>query len=186
MPKLIVPELCIPPVQAEELLQAVVQGKSECLDRAELIALGASDDTETTEEAMFTKAPSSPIKASTAAELLSSSASNRFSTYSPSLDRLIAQYSPSMAHDTTHGVTDPKRLWQASRDGAIVPGMSVEISGPPGVGKSVLVTALAINARLAQDDKNSAEVLVVGEHRVNSDRHGLMSQTLKVALHPTY
>lgn len=91
-----------------------------------------------------------------------------------------------MAHDTAHGVTDPKRLWQASRDGAIVPGMSVEISGPPGVGKSVLVTALAINARLAQNVKNSAEVLVVGEHRVAADRHGLMSQTLKVALHPTY
>lgn len=85
-----------------------------------------------------------------------------------SLDRLIAQYSPSMAHNREHGVTDAERLWQASRDGAIVPGMSVEISGPPGGGKTAMATALAINARLAEDEKNSAEVLVVGESAVNT------------------
>lgn len=112
----------------------------------------------------------SPIKSSTAAELLSSASKHRFSTLSPSLDRLIAQFSPSMAYNTHNGVEDPKRLWQETKYGAIVPGMSVEISGPPGSGKTVLSTALAINARMSGEGDSDVEVLIIGEGQ-RSDWH---------------
>ena len=49
-----------------------------------------------------------------------------------------------------------------TKDGAIVPGMSVEISGPPGAGKTVLVTALAVNARMSAEGEDDAEVLIIG------------------------
>jgi RAD51-like protein 2 len=41
--------------------------------------------------------------------------------------------------------------------------MSVEISGPPGAGKTVLVTALAVNARMCAEEEDDAEVLIIGQ-----------------------
>lgn len=41
--------------------------------------------------------------------------------------------------------------------------MSVEISGPPGAGKTVLVTALAVNARMSSEGEDDAEVLIIGQ-----------------------
>jgi KaiC/GvpD/RAD55 family RecA-like ATPase len=67
-----------------------------------------------------------------------------------------------MAYNTHNGIEDPKRLWRETKDGAIVPGMSVEISGPPGSGKTVLSIALAINARMSADGEDGAEVLMIG------------------------
>lgn len=67
-----------------------------------------------------------------------------------------------MAYNTHNGIEDPKRLRHETKDGAIVPGMSVEISGPPGAGKTVLVTALAVNARMSAEGEDDAEVLIVG------------------------
>jgi Ni2+-binding GTPase involved in maturation of urease and hydrogenase len=58
--------------------------------------------------------------------------------------------------------------------------MSVEVSGPPGGGKTAVVTALAINARLAEDEKNSTEVLIVGEFH-DKNKISLTLQTQKVA-----
>lgn len=68
-----------------------------------------------------------------------------------------------MAYNTHNGIEDPKRLRHEMKNGAIVPGMSVEISGPPGAGKTVLATALAINARMSAEGEDGAEVLVIGK-----------------------
>lgn len=110
--------------------------------------------------------PGSPIKASTAADLLSTAALPRFSTFSSSLDRLIAQNSPSSSsgHRTDQGNYD----WinAEGMKGAVLPGMSAEISGPPGSGKTVIAIALALSARTASDQEDGAEpseVLIVGE-----------------------
>lgn len=69
-----------------------------------------------------------------------------------------------MAYNTHNGIEDPKRLWHETKNGPVVPGMSVEISGPPGSGKTVISTGLAINARMSGDgDGDDAEVLIVGQ-----------------------
>ena len=50
--------------------------------------------------------------------------------------------------------------------GALLPGMSAEVSGPPGSGKTVIAIALALSARTASDEEDAAEpseVLIVGK-----------------------
>jgi RAD51-like protein 2 len=134
------------------------------------VAAARAPEREIAEEDRPTKPPSSPVKSSTAAELLSTSSRHRFSTLSPSLDRLIAQFTPSLAYNTHNGVEDPQRLWQETKNGAIVPGMSVEISGPPGAGKTVISIALAINARMSAEGDDNPEVLIIGELDVMRQR----------------
>lgn len=50
--------------------------------------------------------------------------------------------------------------------GALLPGMSAEVSGPPGSGKTVIAIGLTLSARTPSDEEDAAdpsEVLVVGE-----------------------
>lgn len=102
--------------------------------------------------------PASPTKALTAAELLSTAALPRFSTFSPSLDRLIARHSTA----TSQGHMGYEWITNEQIRGSVMPGMSVEISGPPGSGKTVIGLSLALSARMQNDDNGSPEVLIIG------------------------
>lgn len=72
------------------------------------------------------------------------------------------------------GSTDalPKQGEESDQRGSIVPGMSIEITGPPGGGKSSIALAVAMSARLspgnftnsirADDQNGKGEVLLIG------------------------
>jgi len=89
------------------------------------------------------------IHSSTAAELLSTSSLPHFSTLSASMD--------------------PRQK------GSIEPGMSIELSGPPGAGKTAIALGIALHARIGKrsrrstegtdeaDKEEPGEVLIVGE-----------------------
>jgi DNA replication protein DnaC len=56
-----------------------------------------------------------------------------------------------------------EREWDGEA-GSVVPGMTLEISGPPGGGKTVLAIALALSSRLKDGELFSGEVLIVGKY----------------------
>lgn len=109
------------------------------------------------------------IQSSTAAGLLSTSDLPHFSTFSSSLDALISQFNSS-----TDVLPLSKRGEEFNQNGSIVPGMSMEISGPPGGGKSSIALAIAMSARLSSgnfadsvrphDQSEKGEVLLIGMH----------------------
>lgn len=104
------------------------------------------------------------IQASTAAALLVPQSLPRFSTLSETLDALISQHTCADAD-----VTSEDRATAAT--GAITPGMAVEISGPPGIGKTAIAIGLALSARMGTrkrrkdsvpQDRGGGEVLIIG------------------------
>ncbi|OWZ62299.1 hypothetical protein AYX14_04120 [Cryptococcus neoformans] len=114
------------------------------------------------------------VQSTTAADLLSTSDLPHFSTFSSSLDALISHLSSS---------TDalPKQGEESDQRGSIVPGMSIEITGPPGGGKSSIALAVAMSARLspgnftnsirADDQNGKGEVLLIDtEGSMTSER----------------
>ncbi|ADV19572.1 DNA repair protein Rad51, putative [Cryptococcus gattii WM276] len=118
----------------------------------------------------------SQIQSSTAADLLSTSALPHFSTFSSSLDALISQFNSS-----TDVLPLSKRGEEFNQNGSIVPGMSIEISGPPGGGKSSIALAIAMSARHSSgnfadsvrthDQSEKGEVLLIDtEGSMTSER----------------
>ncbi|XAO22570.1 hypothetical protein I312_101343 [Cryptococcus bacillisporus CA1280] len=116
------------------------------------------------------------IQSSTAADLLSTSDLPHFSTFSSSLDALISQFNSS-----TDVLPLSKRGEEFNQNGSIVPGMSMEISGPPGGGKSSIALAIAMSARLSSgnfadsvqphDQSEKGEVLLIDtEGSMTSER----------------
>ncbi|GMK55255.1 hypothetical protein CspeluHIS016_0203110 [Cutaneotrichosporon spelunceum] len=85
--------------------------------------------------------PPSPSRAQTAADLLHAVPGPRFSTLSGAIDGLLAHYSP------LHVAPQPLNLKGKGRalGGAVVPGMVLEISGPPGSGKSAVALSTALS-----------------------------------------
>lgn len=109
---------------------------------------------------------SQAIQSSTAADLLDPTSLPRFSTLSETLDSLIEQRTYSGGERT-----DQDRESIPPGSGAIVPGMAVEIAGPPGIGKTSLAVGLALNARMGRRGKRrsslrgggeTGEVLIIG------------------------
>ncbi|WVR06935.1 hypothetical protein IAU60_003971 [Kwoniella sp. DSM 27419] len=104
------------------------------------------------------------IRATTAADLLSPANLPRFTTQSVSLDTLISKFSfPAGPSSPGHSQTlaSPTRKGkEKDRTGAIHPGMTLEISGPPGGGKTSVALGIALGARcsgaLSEDDDSSA------------------------------
>lgn len=50
--------------------------------------------------------------------------------------------------------------------GPVLPGMSIEVSGPPGSGKTVIAIALALSARVSSDEDevgDRSEALLIGQ-----------------------
>ncbi|ODN94175.1 hypothetical protein L198_05026 [Cryptococcus wingfieldii CBS 7118] len=83
------------------------------------------------------------IHSATAADLLSTATHPHFSTFSASLDGLIGKFSLSISSEAGSSRKGKERL----HTGSIVPGMVVEISGPPGGGKSAIALAVSLSAR---------------------------------------
>ncbi|ODN81976.1 hypothetical protein, variant [Cryptococcus amylolentus CBS 6039] len=83
------------------------------------------------------------IQSATAADLLSTATQPHFSTFSASLDGLIGRFGLSISSEAGSSCKGKERL----HTGSIVPGMVVEISGPPGGGKSAIALAVALSAR---------------------------------------
>lgn len=105
----------------------------------------------------------------TATELLQSQNRTRFSTFSTALDNLIWHFAPSAAEE----IAPPLNLKGKARAlipgaGAITPGMVLEISGPPGGGKTSVALAVALSARMGDggeegEGKEKPQVLFIGE-----------------------
>lgn len=109
------------------------------------------------------------IHSSTAAELLSTNSLPHFSTLSASLDDLISHFDEARGNGHAHKRKD------RGQKGSIVPGMSIELSGPPGAGKTAIALGIALHARIGKrsrrsiegtdeaDKEEPGEVLIVGE-----------------------
>lgn len=77
-----------------------------------------------------------------------------------------------ISHLSSSTDTLPKQGEESDQGGSIVPGMSIEITGPPGGGKSSIALAVAMSARLspgnftnsirADDQNEKGEVLLIG------------------------
>ncbi|WWD03113.1 hypothetical protein V865_001160 [Kwoniella europaea PYCC6329] len=110
--------------------------------------------------------PQSQIQASTAADLLSSAYLPHFSTSSTSIDHLIAHFQDAARRRLP---SKPSRKGKEKEDSAaITPGMAIEISGPPGIGKTAVALGIVLNARMTgiddlEDDEgdSAGEVLII-------------------------
>ncbi|WVQ99572.1 hypothetical protein IAU59_006708 [Kwoniella sp. CBS 9459] len=128
-------ELGIPTSQAEEVL-------------AQIDALSAGPSKELGTTASQHPLHPSQIRASTAADLLSSAYLPHFSTHSSSLDNLIASFRPV---ERSVSPTFRSRKGKEKEDaGAITPGMTIEICGPPGGGKTSVALGIVLSARMAR------------------------------------
>ncbi|KAK4689989.1 DNA polymerase kappa, partial [Tremellales sp. Uapishka_1] len=85
------------------------------------------------------------IHSATATSLLSSTALPRFSTFSSSIDSLISRVAP----------LDPKG--KGKEKGYITPGMSIEIAGPPGIGKTAMCVGIVMSARLRRREMDTPD-----------------------------
>ncbi|BEJ16331.1 hypothetical protein CspHIS471_0509360 [Cutaneotrichosporon sp. HIS471] len=92
--------------------------------------------------------PSSPTRPQTAADLLHAAPGPRFSTLSGALDGLLAHYSPLHLEPHPHNLKGKGR----APVGAVVPGMVIEISGPPGSGKSAVALSMALSGAVEGTD----------------------------------
>ncbi|TYJ54545.1 hypothetical protein B9479_004772 [Cryptococcus floricola] len=92
---------------------------------------------------MTSQTSQAQIHSATAADLLSTATHPHFSTFSASLDGLIGKFGLSISSEAGSSRKGKERL----HTGSIVPGMVVEISGPPGGGKSAIALAVALSAR---------------------------------------
>ncbi|OCF60756.1 hypothetical protein L486_00396 [Kwoniella mangroviensis CBS 10435] len=141
-------EIGIPKHQAEDLRQQIESFQGSSQQQSNYIP------------------PQSQIQASTAADLLSSAYLPHFSTSSTSIDHLIAHFQDP---GRCHLPSKPTRKGKEKEDSAaITPGMAIEVSGPPGIGKTAVALGIALNARMtgindAEDDERdpAGEVLII-------------------------
>ncbi|RXK37093.1 hypothetical protein M231_05681 [Tremella mesenterica] len=97
------------------------------------------------------------VHALTASELLSTASPRCFSTFSSALDGLIERSLTGSFSENGNADGEGRRLAKRGRHhGAISPGMVVEISGPPGGGKTVLSIALVLSARIGALETSAA------------------------------
>lgn len=82
-----------------------------------------------------------------------------FSTLSTSLDKLIGYYVS--GYTPPHGLNLKGRGHDREDSGSIRPGAILELSAPPGGGKTGAVIGIAMSARIL--DEEPPEVLIVGE-----------------------
>ncbi|WOO81176.1 uncharacterized protein LOC62_03G004706 [Vanrija pseudolonga] len=103
----------------------------------------------------------SQVHSSTASELLRPLSRIRFSTMSVALDELIGHFAPPRLLPSDHGTLNLKGKQRASAPlaGPIAPGMVLEVSSPPGGGKTSVAIAVALSARLLE---TSADELLQG------------------------
>ncbi|WVN88426.1 uncharacterized protein L203_103636 [Cryptococcus depauperatus CBS 7841] len=154
-------ELALPKSQVTDLLQKIEQWMTSL----------SSDETR------LPQTFQAQVQSSTAADLLSTKLLPRFSTLSTSIDGLINQFGVIPSEEIAFGKSNAKRYI-----GAVVPGMTIELSGPPGIGKSAIVIALALNSRCGggsketkstgrQQNWDSGEVLIIDtEGAITSER----------------
>lgn len=119
------------------------------------------------------------MHSSTASELLRPLSRIRFSTLSVALDELIGHFAPPRLVPTDDGTLNLKGKQRASAPlaGPIAPGMVLEVSSPPGGGKTSVAIAVALSARLlelsaqellegsAEEPVKAPEVLIIGERQ---------------------
>ncbi|WRT66493.1 uncharacterized protein IL334_003452 [Kwoniella shivajii] len=165
----LVAELGIPEHQADNLLQQIASYQA-----------GPSTSSQDPKPPLLSQ---KHVQASTAADLLSSSYLPHFSTSSASIDNLIAHFK-----DPRHSSFSSR----ASRKGkekdesaAITPGMTVEISGPPGGGKTALALGIVLNARTMkiksrrEDDEEAEEE--AGEVLIIDTEGGITAERVRMA-----
>ncbi|WVQ72375.1 hypothetical protein IAR50_001927 [Cryptococcus sp. DSM 104548] len=121
----------------------------------------------------ISQASQAQIHSATAADLLSTASRPHFSTLSASLDSLLGKFGGPSEHSKAQYSRKGKEKEHA---GSIVPGMVVEISGPPGGGKTAIALALALSGRVSgrkEMDVNevAGEVLIIDtEGAMTTDR----------------
>ncbi|WVF71295.1 hypothetical protein IAT40_006098 [Kwoniella sp. CBS 6097] len=133
----------------------------------------------------------SQLRASTAADLLSSAYLPRFSTHSSSLDNLIASFRP--VEQPAFSGHSSRKGKEKENAGAITPGMTIEICGPPGGGKTSVALGIVLSARMARirggksvgdadtagGDEEAGEVLLIDtEGGIASERIHAMAESL--------
>ncbi|WWC62107.1 uncharacterized protein I303_104697 [Kwoniella dejecticola CBS 10117] len=124
--------------------------------------------------------PHSQIQASTAADLLSSAYLPHFSTSSTSVDHLIAHFQDPHKRQASKRPTRKGKEKEASA--AITPGMTVEIAGPPGIGKTSMALAVVLSARLtAADQANEEEEAESGEVLIIDSEGGITAERVRAA-----
>lgn len=110
---------------------------------------------------------SSQLHSSTASELLQSVNRTRYSTFSVALDDLLAHFAPPRQEHNAALQLKGRRRELDPAVGAISPGMVLELSGPPGGGKTAIAIAVAISARVGERDQQEQdkkpEVLMIGK-----------------------
>lgn len=132
--------------QAEEVLRIVTQQSGE------LHRIGRADPS-----ARPAYLPT-PAKSVTASQLLKVSPTY-FSTLSVSLDKLIGYYVS--GYTAPHGLNLKGRGADREDSGSIRPGAVLELSAPPGGGKTGAIIGIALSARTIDED--TPEVLLIGE-----------------------
>lgn len=132
--------------QAEEVLRLVTQQSGE------LHRIGRTDPS-----ARPAYLPT-PAKSVTASQLLKVSPTY-FSTLSVSLDKLIGYYVS--GYTAPHGLNLKGRGADREDSGSIRPGAVLELSAPPGGGKTGAIIGIALSARTIDED--TPEVLLIGE-----------------------
>ncbi|WWC89201.1 uncharacterized protein L201_004119 [Kwoniella dendrophila CBS 6074] len=140
-------ELGIPKHQAESLLQQIETDQA-----------GHSSSSQSSHAGPIL---SSQIQTSTAADLLSSTYLPHFSTSSSSIDNLIAQFRD--PHREKPTAISSRKGKEKENSAAITPGMSIEVAGPPGSGKTCLALGIALNARMTVASGNRNEFIDGGE-----------------------
>lgn len=113
--------------------------------------------------------PQSPTRPQRASDLLHASPGPVFSTLSGAFDDLLSNYSPLHTEPHTPNLKGKGR----ELGGAVVPGMVVEVSGPPGAGKSAVGLSMALSGAL-----RGSEALIIG--KLHNDRAKLR-QILRAA-----
>jgi hypothetical protein len=106
--------------------------------------------------------PFQAVRSSTAAELLFDGSLPRYSTLSQTLDNLIAR------QPSTSSVAEDDIGEISSGSGAITPGMTVELTGPPGIGKTSIGLGIVFSVTVGNQKKSrpisqAGEALIIGE-----------------------
>ncbi|WWC70118.1 uncharacterized protein I206_104065 [Kwoniella pini CBS 10737] len=160
-------ELGISRNQAEDLLQ-------------QISSLQAGVSTSSKAGSDSTQIPlQSQIQASTAADLLSSAYLPHFSTCSTSIDRLIAQFHVPHRRKANTGVF--RKGKEKEDSGAITPGMTIEIAGPPGIGKTAMALGVVLSARLTSAGISDEKEMEAGEVLILDTEGGITAERVRSA-----